>query len=133
MAALDVRPDGAAGAADLAVACDVSSEDSVTAAMDRRGRPLGPIDVLVNNAGITGSRAATVCHETPVQDWDQVHAVNVRGPFLCSRAVLPSMVARGRGSHHHDRLGGRADRVPRPVRLHGVQGRGGDAHPVDRG
>ena len=97
VAALDVQPDGAVGAADLAVVCDVSSEESVTAAMTAVTGRLGPIDVLVNNAGITGSPAATVCHETPVQDWDQVHAVNVRGPFLCSRAVLPSMVARGRG------------------------------------
>ena len=53
--------------------------------------------MLVNNAGITGSRQATRCHETPVGEWDRVHAVNVRGPFLCSRAVLPSMMARGTG------------------------------------
>jgi len=53
--------------------------------------------VLVNNAGITGSRQAARCHETPVEEWDRVQAVNVRGPFLCSRAVLPSMVARGSG------------------------------------
>jgi NAD(P)-dependent dehydrogenase (short-subunit alcohol dehydrogenase family) len=97
VAALDVRPDGAADAADLALTCDVTSEDSVAAAMDAVAGRLGPIDVLVNNAGITGSQAATICHQTPVQDWDQVHAVNVRGPFLCSRAVLPSMVARGSG------------------------------------
>ena len=53
--------------------------------------------MLVNNAGITGSRQAARCHETPVEEWDRVHAVNVRGPFLCSRAVLPSMIARGSG------------------------------------
>ena len=53
--------------------------------------------MLVNNAGITGSQSATSCGETPVADWDAVFAVNVRGPFLCSRAVLPSMVARGAG------------------------------------
>ena len=58
---------------------------------------LGRIDVLVNNAGITGSQQAARCHETPVEEWDRVHAVNVRGPFLCSRAVLPSMIARGSG------------------------------------
>ena len=57
----------------------------------------GAIDVLVNNAGITGSRQAARCHETPVEEWDKVQAVNVRGPFLCSRAVLPSMISRGSG------------------------------------
>ena len=55
------------------------------------------IDVLVNNAGITGSPAATVLHATPVEEWDRVHAVNVRGPFLCARAALPGMVERGSG------------------------------------
>ena len=95
VAALDLRPDGAP--AEMAVACDVTDEASVNAAMAAVTARLGPIDVLVNNAGITGSRQATRCHETPVAEWDRVHAVNVRGPFLCSRAVLPSMIARGSG------------------------------------
>lgn len=96
VAALDLAPD-AAGAAKVALRCDVTDEASVEAAMAAVGGRLGPVDVLVNNAGITGSRAATVCHETPVAEWDRVQAVNVRGPFLCSRAVLPSMIARGSG------------------------------------
>jgi NAD(P)-dependent dehydrogenase (short-subunit alcohol dehydrogenase family) len=94
VAALDLEPSAAAG---LAVGCDVTDEASVTAAMAAVTDRFGGIDVLVNNAGITGSRQAARCHETPVEEWDKVQAVNVRGPFLCSRAVLPSMIARGSG------------------------------------
>jgi NAD(P)-dependent dehydrogenase (short-subunit alcohol dehydrogenase family) len=97
VAALDMKPDGAAGAGALALRCDVTDADDVLSAMDQVTSRLGPIDVLVNNAGITGSRAAARCHETPVEEWDQVQAVNARGPFLCSRAVLPSMIQRGSG------------------------------------
>ncbi len=98
VAVLDVQPSAAAdGAAALALRCDVTDEADVATAMAVVADRLGGIDVLVNNAGITGSREAARCHETPVAEWDKVHAVNVRGPFLCSRAVLPSMVARGSG------------------------------------
>ena len=97
VAALDLRPSGAAGFAALTLVCDVTDEADVSAAMAAVSDRLGEIDVLVNNAGITGSRQATRCHETPIEDWDKVFAVNVRGPFLCSRAVLPRMVARGSG------------------------------------
>ena len=97
VAALDLQPAAAAGSAALTVACDVTDEADVSAAMAAVTGGLGAVDVLVNNAGITGSRQAARCHETPVDEWDRVLAVNVRGPFLCSRAVLPSMVARGSG------------------------------------
>jgi len=97
VAVLDLRPSAAAGIAALAVECDVTDDAGVPAAMTSVVDRLGEIDVLVNNAGITGSRQAARCHETPVAEWDRVQAVNVRGPFLCSRAVLPAMVARGSG------------------------------------
>jgi NAD(P)-dependent dehydrogenase (short-subunit alcohol dehydrogenase family) len=97
VAVLDLRPDAAAGLAALTVTCDVTSEADVEAAVGEVTGRLGAIDVLVNNAGITGSQQAARCHETPVAEWDRVQAVNVRGPFLCSRAVLPGMVARGSG------------------------------------
>ena len=97
VAVLDLAPDQADGAAALTVRCDVSAEPEVAAAIATVLDRLGKVDVLVNNAGITGSRQAARCHETPLADWDQVQAVNARGPFLCSRAVLPSMIARQSG------------------------------------
>ncbi|HTT55206.1 MAG TPA: SDR family oxidoreductase [Streptosporangiaceae bacterium] len=97
VAALDLQPAAAAGAATLTLRCDVTDEAGITQAMATVTSQLGPVDVLVNNAGITGSPDATRCHETPVAEWDRVFAVNVRGPFLCSRVVLPSMAARGHG------------------------------------
>jgi len=97
VAVLDVQPAAAAGPAALVLRCDVTQEPDITTCMTTVLQELGGIDVLVNNAGITGSRQAARCHETPVEEWDKVHAVNVRGPFLCSRAVLPSMIAAGSG------------------------------------
>ncbi len=92
---LDPSPDPADTAG--FIRCDVTDPVAVQAAVDTVLARSGRIDVLVNNAGITGSAAATVLHETPVEEWDRVHAVNVRGPFLCSRAVLPTMIEQRAG------------------------------------
>lgn len=99
VAVLDLDAAAAARAAGegLGLAADVSDSESVASAFRRIAQEFGPVDVLVNNAGITGSQDATRLHETPLADWDQVTAVNVRGPYLCSRAVLPSMVERRSG------------------------------------
>jgi len=96
----DLDANGAADAAGpqgYAAVLDVADEASVDAFVAAAVAKLGRIDVLVNNAGITGDRTATVLHSTPVTEWDRVIAVNVRGPFLMSRAVLPVMVAQGSG------------------------------------
>jgi NAD(P)-dependent dehydrogenase (short-subunit alcohol dehydrogenase family) len=100
LAVLDVDLDAAkaaAGADGVGFAADVAQPEDVDRAFAAIRQTFRRIDVLVNNAGITGSPAATICHETPVEEWDRVHAVNARGPFLCSRAALPAMLAQGRG------------------------------------
>ena len=81
----------------LCVTADVSREAEIDAAVARALGAFGPIDVLVNNAGITGGPQATVLHETPIAAFDNVFAVNVRAIFLGCRAVIPAMLARGGG------------------------------------
>jgi NAD(P)-dependent dehydrogenase (short-subunit alcohol dehydrogenase family) len=83
------------GGRSSALAVDVSDPASVDALMERL-RPAGAIDILVNNAGIAGSPYRV--HELPVADWNRVIAANLNGTFLCTRAVLPLMLARGGGS-----------------------------------
>lgn len=87
----------AAGAAGMGIAVDVAEPEAVEAAFAQVVATWGRIDLLVNNAGTAGSAEATVCHETPIDQWDRVHAVNVRGPFLCTRAALPTMLKQGAG------------------------------------
>lgn len=74
---------------------DVSLAESVAHGMEALTATHGPVDILVNNAGITSLPART--HEVSIEDWDRVMAVNMRGMFLCSRAVLPGMMHSGRG------------------------------------
>jgi NAD(P)-dependent dehydrogenase (short-subunit alcohol dehydrogenase family) len=100
LAVLDLDVDAAkvaAGPDGLGLRVDVTSPEDVDAAFAAVVANFGRIDVLVNNAGITGSAAAGICHETPVEEWDRVQAVNVRGLFLCARAALPTMLAQGSG------------------------------------
>ncbi len=99
MAALDMEPDGAAGRG-RADRCTATSPDeaAVDAQLWPRSRPGSARSTCWSTTpGSPGPRPPPECHETPVAEWDRVLAVNVRGPFLCSRAVLPSMVARGSG------------------------------------
>jgi NAD(P)-dependent dehydrogenase (short-subunit alcohol dehydrogenase family) len=80
----------ALGGAALAVPTDVSHEDQVRTLMDRARQTFGPVNVLVNNAGITGPTAPVV--ELERRDWDEVLAINLTGALLCCRAALPGMI-----------------------------------------
>ena len=94
VAVIDLR---STPSADLSLTVDVTDADAVQRAVAAIVQEFGRVDLLVNNAGITGSEQATVCHETPIDQWDLVQAVNVRGPFLCTRAVLPTMLSQKSG------------------------------------
>ena len=84
-----------AGGTVLAVPCDVSQVEEVKALVDITLTDIGPVDVLINNAGVELSGPIS---EFSVQDFDTVMAVNVRGPFLLCKYVLPGMMERGTGS-----------------------------------
>ncbi len=85
----------AAGGQAVAIAADVSNAAQVEAAVQEATRVFGPITVLFNHAG---SIIIKPFLETTEQDWDALHAINVKSMFLMTRAVLPGMIAAGGGS-----------------------------------
>lgn len=89
----------AAGAEARPFVCDVAREDDVARAAEEVLATMGTPRVVINNAGIV-RRGARVEETSPV-DWDDVLAVNLRGPFLVSRAFLPSMLGAKRGRLVH--------------------------------
>jgi len=72
----------------IAVRGDVANEADVQRLVDLAIEAFGRIDVLCNNAGVVHRGPVD---EMPVDAWDEITAVNLRGPFLCTRAVLPHM------------------------------------------
>jgi 3-oxoacyl-[acyl-carrier protein] reductase len=85
----------ALGADVTAIACDVADAASVDGACKATVKRFGRIDILVNNAGIAGANAKT--WETDVEEWRKVMRINLDGPFICSRAVVPGMIAQNYG------------------------------------
>lgn len=79
--------------------CDVADDASVISMKEAVLMTLGVPDVIVNNAGIV--RRGALVEDTSVRDWDDVIAVNLRGPFLIARAFLPAMRAANRGRFVH--------------------------------
>ena len=74
---------------------DVADQASIDAAVKRTIAELGRIDILINNAGIAGPSVPVV--DYPVDEWKRVIDIDLNGPFLCCRAVVPHMVKAGYG------------------------------------
>ncbi len=85
----------AAGGTASVVIADVTEPAAAQRLADETAQAQGRIDVLFNNAGISGVGTA---HDTSVELWDKVMAVNVRGVFLVSKFVVPHMMQRKKGS-----------------------------------
>lgn len=83
---------GRFGADGMAVAADVSDAAQADRAVKECLDRFGALDVLFNNAGVSGTPSPV--HEMPVEDWDTVLRVNLRGVFLILRATLQAMIAR---------------------------------------
>jgi NAD(P)-dependent dehydrogenase (short-subunit alcohol dehydrogenase family) len=88
------------GTRGLIVSVDVTDEAAVRQAVDRVVAVRGRVDILVNSAGITG-KTNIKSHEVDLADFETVMRVNVRGPFLAGKAVLPGMLKNGYGRVLH--------------------------------
>lgn len=83
------------GGKGTAIGADISDAAQVREWIKSVEQKLGPIDLLVNNAGVAGPSGPT--WEADPQDWWHCQEVNLRGSFLCCHAVLPKMIARRKG------------------------------------
>ena len=82
----------AAGGKALAVAADVSKPDQVANLIQQTVSTYGRVDIMVNNAGIEHKHPIT---EFPLDQWNQIIAVNLTGPFLCAQAAANQMITQG--------------------------------------
>lgn len=112
----------AGGGKALAITTDVSQEDSIAAMVAQTEKRLGRIDILINNAGIFSTLEMRPFDQIPLGEWEQVLRVNVTGPFLCSRAVLPAMRRAKWGRIIHMASG--AVTMGRPNYLHYIASKG---------
>ena len=86
-----------AGGEALEVTADVAEEPSCQAMAAQAVQHFGRIDILVNNAAVYGGLKLTPFEQIPEAEWDRVMAVNVKGIWLCCKAVVPTMKQQGKG------------------------------------
>ena len=99
-----VREIEALGRQAMGVQADVSDSAQVDNMVREEIGRFGHIDILVNNAGSRPGRDRVPVYELEEQEWDLVQRVNVKGTFLCSRAVSREMIRRGPGGQDHRHL-----------------------------
>jgi len=87
----------ALGRKSVAVKADVSRSADVEAMVAQTVEEFGKIDILVNNAGGTGLVKDSALEDTSEEDWDRIVDINLKGQFLCCRAVVPYMKKAGYG------------------------------------
>ncbi len=78
------------------IRADVSKENDIDQLVSQSLSNFGKIDILVNNAGVGGGLAAIT--EISTEEWQQVMDINLTGPFLVSRTVIPAMLKTGKGN-----------------------------------
>ena len=79
----------------IPITVDVTQFADIEKARDATLKELGRIDILINNAGITGPNVTT--WEYPIDAWQSVMRINLDGPFMCCKAIVPSMIAQNYG------------------------------------
>jgi len=91
------------GGLSTVIECDVTDLHSVEALAEQVGRTFPSLDVLVNNAGISGPGGPL--HQLPPADWDQVFDTNLRGVYYCIRSLAPLMIASQNVASHRSEAG----------------------------
>ena len=131
VAIVDVDEDGVQSAANalgakdkqcIGFAADVTDETSVARMAERTSEAFGGVDILVNNAAIYGALTRKPFFEITAEEWDRVLGVNLKGAFLCAKAVYPHM--RGRGGKIVN-IASASAMSGSPLWLHYVSSKGG--------
>jgi NAD(P)-dependent dehydrogenase (short-subunit alcohol dehydrogenase family) len=86
---------GKMGVRTLGVRCDITRAEEITEMVRKTAEGMGRIDILVNNAGVGGSEKPIL--KMSEEDWDCAVDIDLKGAFLCARAVVPEMIKQGGG------------------------------------
>ena len=107
----------------LIIHTDISEEESTKKMADKTIEHFGKIDILINNAGISSRVETKPFYEISAQEWDKIMQVNLKGTFLCSKAVYPQMKKQGKGKIINVSSAGFFKGVP--LFLHYISSKGG--------